>query len=85
MTEADDVGMLLARSFAAVLSHPEIDSSELKIDARSLTRFVLFSFPFTDSGFRSDRGDLQHWGIRHRGEHDKGFAKLVHRFSSFEC
>ena len=34
MTEADDVGMLLARSFAAVLSHPEIDSSELKIDAR---------------------------------------------------
>ena len=34
MTETDDVGMLLARSFAAVLSHPEIDSSELKIDAR---------------------------------------------------
>ena len=34
MTEADDVGMLLARSFAAVLSHPEIDSSEIKIDAR---------------------------------------------------
>ena len=34
MTEADDVGMLLARSFAAFLSHPEIDSSELKIDAR---------------------------------------------------
>lgn len=34
MTETGDVGMLLARSFAAVLSHPEIDSSELKIDAR---------------------------------------------------
>ena len=34
MTEAGDVGMLLARSFAAFLSHPEIDSTELKIDAR---------------------------------------------------
>ena len=34
MTEVNDVGMLLARSFASALSHPEIDSSELKIDAR---------------------------------------------------
>ncbi len=34
MTEADDVGLLLAQSFGVALNHPDIDSSELKIDAR---------------------------------------------------
>ena len=34
MTEADDVGILLAQSFGVALDHPDIDSSELKLDAR---------------------------------------------------
>ncbi|MBB32274.1 MAG: hypothetical protein CL455_01270 [Acidimicrobiaceae bacterium] len=34
MTDADDVGLLLAQSFGVALDHPDIDSSELKLDAR---------------------------------------------------
>ena len=34
MTESDDVGLLLAQSFGVALDHPDIDSSELKLDAR---------------------------------------------------
>ena len=34
MTEAADIGILLAQSFGVALDHPDIDSSELKIDAR---------------------------------------------------
>ena len=34
MTDADDVGFLLAQSFGVALDHPDIDSSELKLDAR---------------------------------------------------
>jgi hypothetical protein len=30
----DDVGRSLARSLAVVLDHPDIDSSELQLDAR---------------------------------------------------
>ena len=34
MTESNDVGLLLAQSFGVALDHPDIDSSELKLDAR---------------------------------------------------
>ena len=34
MTDADDVGLLLAQSLGVALDHPDIDSSELKLDAR---------------------------------------------------
>ena len=51
MTEADDVGMLLARSFAAVLLALKLIAVNLGRCSGSLTRFVLFGFPFTDSGF----------------------------------
>ena len=33
MTDADDIGILLAQSFGVALDHPDIDSSELKLDA----------------------------------------------------
>ena len=34
MTESNDVGLLLAQSLGVALDHPDIDSSELKLDAR---------------------------------------------------
>jgi NAD(P)-dependent dehydrogenase (short-subunit alcohol dehydrogenase family) len=34
MTETDDVGKMLAQSLGVALAHPNIDSSELKLDAR---------------------------------------------------
>jgi hypothetical protein len=34
MTETDDVGNMLAQSLSVALAHPNIDSSELKLDAR---------------------------------------------------
>lgn len=35
MMHVDDVGLALARAMAVVVAHPEIDASELQLDART--------------------------------------------------
>ena len=36
MMDVDDVGRALAETFAVALDHPEIDTSEIKFDARTV-------------------------------------------------